>query len=1578
MPTHTKTLGKGIRQERCFKTEQDPFIAQPHQEKVKDYFLNSPYRGLLLYHKLGSGKCMKIDTPIMLNNGKIKMVQDIKVGDLLMGDDSTPRTVTSLARGEDEMYEIIPVKGDSYTVNQEHILCLKASGYPRINHANDKTNTNYNVQYIENNKFMSRTFSYKKNDTDDEQKKKDEAENFFNNISHDNIMEMSVIEYLKLSKMKKACLKTYRVPVEFPEQKVTIDPYMIGYWLGDGTSNKSQITTEDKEVVNYFEKFCNDNNHRLYQGRRSIIARNDLHYTLYGSIKGKPKSNIFLNSLKENNLINNKHIPDIYKYNSRENRLKLLAGLIDSDGSLDNGCFEFSQSIEKEKLFDDVIYLARSLGFACYKSKKQTTCKNKKGEIIEGEAWRMHISGSGIEEIPTKIRRKQAKIRKQIKDVLVSGIEVKHVGRDNYYGFTLDGNCRYLLGDFTVTHNTCTSIIIADEMLEKGMIDHVYVCTPGSLRKNFTTEYCDLCGEQEKLKENFTFITYNTNIFKAIEKLDFNNSLVIIDEAHNLINGAKNITKNPYALYNQILNSTARVLVLTATIIYNNLYEWCLLGNLLKDDTFPNIIETGALDKTLFEENITEIFSKKNLEGIVSYYPGFKTDYPDVIYHAPIIVPMTSKQEPEWYKIQDREELTRIKGPPKAADYRKDPIKAQQDNTFYIMAQKYILSRSISNAHYLSFMIRRELNEDEKNIVDYYLKKFFEKKNIPTKEHIYKKVVEVEHEEEEENYDYKKFIKIKTTAKKQESCIDLIKLIIKEIHVMAPTYTDIINLGMTYGQIREYIEKSLISQKFASKIELSEEIDIKGVIKIELDRMKKKEEGEEVDEEVDEGWEEIDGGILDDIDYCNKCKVSLKNNNINSKKSFYKWSLKNHPDKKGKAGEEIFKEISSCYYDWIKDSKCQLLMNTNIIFDNILGEETLEQEKEKKRKEQEERLRKEQEEQERIRQEEIKARAEEERIKERIRKEDERLREEEIKARAEEERIKERIRKEDERLREEEERIRKEEQEIIRQEKKERLRKVEEERIRKVVEEIKARAEEERIKERIRKEEERLRQEEEERLRQEQKERLRKVEEERIRKAVELAKRIRKEVEEAKRLRQEEIKARAEEERIKERIRKEEERLRQEDEERLREEEEERLREEEERLRQEEEERKDDEDEEEEKEDDEEVDEDKEEDKEEEEKKGGQEKNDIFNICNICMRPLKYEGGPNLIYKLDCSDVFHYNCIKQYVDNITHIENKKCPVCGIHIEGKINKENAKPYKYKAVTDTFVKDGGWINKEIFQNKLLMVISPKILTIILNILKNFNSKHVIFSFFLEKAGIRLISNILKMCGINTILYHGDLSPETRANLLKKFNKKNNIYGEKFKVFLSTDAGYEGITLKEVGHVHFLETNTIPNKTLQAIGRAVRYKSHIRLPENKRVVNIWKYFSTPIGYQGKIKDFNTFNLELNTFDEYYKYYVKGGFINYLNKKYGKGSLTFGVGTDELLNNKGTYKVEEFKDFYEMLQENSIEKTGLINNYKKREVEKEESEEEEEESEEEEEYESEVSPIILEEDEEVIEEED
>ena len=471
------------------------FELSPHQAFVKNFLsFQTPYNSLLLYHGLGSGKCHAINTPIIMYDGTIKMVQDIQVNDLLMGDDSTPRRVLSLAQGVDKMYNIIPVKGESYVVNQEHILCLKASGFPKISHNNHKNNTSYNVQWIENNKFQSKTFTF--NPLNDEQKMiiKNNAEMFFKEIQNnrntcENIIEIPVKDYILLSDKKKSLLKGYKVSVEFSETPLPIDPYMIGYWLGDGSSRGSVITCQDATVLHYFK-------HKLKEYDLGLFFRSKYDYGISGN--GKFKNNVFLNALNELNLVYNKHIPHIYKCNSRENRLKLLAGILDSDGSLNKkSVFEFSQ--KNEKLMDDVIFLSRSLGFACYKSIKKTSWTYN-GVKKYGTTYRINISGEGIETIPTKIERKQAKPRQQIKDVLVTGIEVKYVNEDNYYGFTLDDNCRYLMGDFTVTHNTCSAIGVCEEMRDYlrqiGLSKRTIIVASENVQDNFRLQLFD----ERKLK----------------------------------------------------------------------------------------------------------------------------------------------------------------------------------------------------------------------------------------------------------------------------------------------------------------------------------------------------------------------------------------------------------------------------------------------------------------------------------------------------------------------------------------------------------------------------------------------------------------------------------------------------------------------------------------------------------------------------------------------------------------------------------------------------------------------------------------------------------------------------------------------------------------------------------------------------------------------------------------------------------------------------------------------------------------------------------------------------------------------
>ena len=657
-----------------------------HQKVVRDYLnLYTPYRGLLLYHSLGSGKCHAKGTPIMLYDGTIKPVEEIKVGDLLMGDDSKPRTVLSLARGEDEMYDIIPIKGDKYTVNQCHILCLKASSYPKIRHNTHKANTNFNIQWIENNQFQSKTFSYNPNNQIHQESQKIAAEKFYKEITtnektKNNILEIEVNDYLKLPKNLKSYMKGYKVPIEFPEKEVPIDPYMIGYWLGDGTSSDSDITTQDSTVLYYFAK-------NLQKYKLSLHYCNGYTYKIQGSGK-RSETNIFYKTIKDLNMFKNKHIPHLYKCNSRENRLKLLAGIIDSDGCYSRGCFEFTN--KNEKLMDDVIYLARSLGFSCYKREKKTTWTYK-GIKNFGKAWRITISGEGIENIPTQIPRKKASPRNQVKDVLVSGIEVKHAGRGDYYGFTLDGNCRYLLGDTTVTHNTCSSIAIAEGMKSQKQI---YIMTPASLRMNYFSEmkkcgddlykrtqfweFVSTTGHPEyvavlstalslpaeyierkrgawlvnvtKTEENFSRmdasdqksideqldamiqtkyigINYNGLNRNRMETLTqngainpFDNSVVVVDEAHNFVSRIVNKLNNkksiPYQLYQYLMDAqNARIVFLSGTPIINYPNEISVLFNILRGyiNTWTIPIKDPA-GRKVSENTFITLFAKENLK----------------------------------------------------------------------------------------------------------------------------------------------------------------------------------------------------------------------------------------------------------------------------------------------------------------------------------------------------------------------------------------------------------------------------------------------------------------------------------------------------------------------------------------------------------------------------------------------------------------------------------------------------------------------------------------------------------------------------------------------------------------------------------------------------------------------------------------------------------------------------------------------------------------------------------------------------------------------------------------------------
>lgn len=380
---------------------------RPHQtaahEGLRAGFRSGKRRGLLVI-PTGGGKCLGRGTLVLMFDGTVKAVEDVAVGELLMGPDSTPRRVLSLARGREMLYRVTPVKGEPYTVNESHILSVKLTP--------DRPGMAPKV------------------------------------------VNLSVLEYLAASLTFRHRAKGWRTGVEFPAQAVEIDPYFLGLWLGDGRARQTHISKPDPEVLVSVQATAH---------RWGMMVRqpNTTGCPTYAITRGRLGNGAYVNPLKAAfrrlGLMPAKFVPHIYKANSREVRLAVLAGLLDADGSLTHSGFDY---VSKERrLAEDVCFLARSLGLAAYLTPCRKGCQNG----FVGDYFRVSVSGD-CSVIPNRIPRRKALPRRQVKDVLVTGISVESVGDGDYFGFELDGDRLFLLGDFTVTHNTITAL----EMLRLG------------------------------------------------------------------------------------------------------------------------------------------------------------------------------------------------------------------------------------------------------------------------------------------------------------------------------------------------------------------------------------------------------------------------------------------------------------------------------------------------------------------------------------------------------------------------------------------------------------------------------------------------------------------------------------------------------------------------------------------------------------------------------------------------------------------------------------------------------------------------------------------------------------------------------------------------------------------------------------------------------------------------------------------------------------------------------------------------------------------------------------------------------
>lgn len=388
------------------------------------------------------------DTLIMMYDGTTKKVKDVKINDKLLTPNGNSTIVKGNNKKEEIMYYIYPVKGSPYTVSEDHLLVLKVSYSPHIQW--NTHDNGYKIVWLEEFSLRSKLFSVSVYDTKNEALK--EAEKYLKkNIlgnkkyrQYGDVISVKVSDFINLPKKTQNYFKGFTTGIDFEDNDVEIDPYILGYWLGDGHSYSTGITTAEPEIVEYFTNFAKDLGLMFKKKKDS-----EYDYCVTSGKNFTEGANPFLTFLKKNNLIKNKHIPDQYKFNSRKNRLELLAGLIDSDGHYASGYYDFT--LKSEKLADDVIYLARSLGFFCYKSVCQKTCTNSSHGRVTGTYYRFSICGEGLNEIPSLLDRKMARVRKQKKNASVTGFQILREGKEKCYQIKTDSN-RLLLDDFTVVH----------------------------------------------------------------------------------------------------------------------------------------------------------------------------------------------------------------------------------------------------------------------------------------------------------------------------------------------------------------------------------------------------------------------------------------------------------------------------------------------------------------------------------------------------------------------------------------------------------------------------------------------------------------------------------------------------------------------------------------------------------------------------------------------------------------------------------------------------------------------------------------------------------------------------------------------------------------------------------------------------------------------------------------------------------------------------------------------------------------------------------------------------------------------
>ncbi len=405
-----------------------PFLLEPWQKYCVYGMLIFFYHGTkervvkesLIFIPRKNSKALALDTPIPTPCGWTTM-GDLQEGDLVFGDDGMPARVLSTSeifRGHD-CYDVEFEDGERITADAGHIWTVVDKERRRL--ARRECNRARRADYREDGSYeitteeMHQKFAYTRKDG-------------------------KGIEYKYRVPMQK--------PIQYTKKELPINPYVLGVWLGDGCSYNTEVACGDKDIDEMLELLSNTGVEARIKNKGTGKARAII---LGDGKRGDNRTGNVKKALLTLGLIKNKHIPRQYLEASIEQRMALLQGLMDTDGTCSKaGQLKFSQ--KSEAVTAGFSELLSSLGVKHTIRERHIQCNGKLCKSNE-------IAFFADITLPCfRLKRKRARQKEKLAERMMykSVTNITKVDSVPTKCISVDSkNSLYLAGRrMTVTHNT--------------------------------------------------------------------------------------------------------------------------------------------------------------------------------------------------------------------------------------------------------------------------------------------------------------------------------------------------------------------------------------------------------------------------------------------------------------------------------------------------------------------------------------------------------------------------------------------------------------------------------------------------------------------------------------------------------------------------------------------------------------------------------------------------------------------------------------------------------------------------------------------------------------------------------------------------------------------------------------------------------------------------------------------------------------------------------------------------------------------------------------------------------------------